>query len=197
MAAEHTAIGVQLVDDDEPQVLEQLRPARMVRQDPGVQHVGVAEDDVGLAANRAPGVRWRVAVVGEDANLEVVAARHQLRQRVQLGELILRQRLGREEIERAGGGVLQDRVQHGRVVAERLSGRGRGDRDDVPSRQDVGEGLRLVGVELLDAAGRERPNQAVVGAGRVRAELGRDRRQPADGGDDGVRLGATRASAST
>ncbi len=69
MAAEHAAIGVQLVDDDELQVLEQLRPARMVRQDARVQHVGIAEHDVRLAANRAARVRRRVAVVGEDADL--------------------------------------------------------------------------------------------------------------------------------
>ena len=71
VAAEHAAIRVQLVDDDEPQVLEQLRPARMVRQDPRVQHVGIAEHDVRLAANRAPRVRRRVAVVGEHADLEI------------------------------------------------------------------------------------------------------------------------------
>ena len=46
VAAEDAAIGVQLVDDDEAQVLEQLRPLRVVRQDPRVQHVGVAEHDV-------------------------------------------------------------------------------------------------------------------------------------------------------
>ena len=34
MAAEHAAVRVQLVDDDVPEIFEQLRPARMVRQDP-------------------------------------------------------------------------------------------------------------------------------------------------------------------
>ena len=71
MAAEHATIRVQLVDDDEPEILEQLRPARMVREDPRVHHVGVAEHDVRLAANRAPRIRRRVAVVREDANLRV------------------------------------------------------------------------------------------------------------------------------
>ena len=68
MAAEHAAIRVQLVDHDEPQVLEELRPARMVRQDARVQHVGIAEHDVRRAANRPPRVRRRVAVVGEHAD---------------------------------------------------------------------------------------------------------------------------------
>ena len=75
VAAEHAAIRVQLVDHDEAQVLEQLRPARMVRQDARVQHVGIAEHDVRLAADRAARVGRRVAVVGEDADLEIAVAR--------------------------------------------------------------------------------------------------------------------------
>ena len=70
VAAENAAIRVQLVDDHEAEVLEQLRPSRMVRQDPRVQHVGVAQHDVRLAADRAACVRRRVAVVGEDTDLE-------------------------------------------------------------------------------------------------------------------------------
>ena len=135
MAAEHAAIRVQLVDDDEAQVLEELRPARMMRQDPRVQHVGIAEHDVRLAADRAPRVRRRVAVVGEDADLELAVARDELRQRVQLRELILRQRLGRKEIQRARRRILQDRVQHRRVVAERLARRRRRNRDDIAARR--------------------------------------------------------------
>ena len=135
VAAEHAAIRVQLVDDDELQVLEQLRPARMVRQDPRVQHVGIAEHDVRLAANRAPRIRRRVAVVGEDADLRVAVVRHQLGERVQLGELILRQRLGRKQVQRARRRVLQDRVEDRPVVAERLARRGRRDRDDVAARR--------------------------------------------------------------
>src|SRR5262245_57120455 len=43
VTAEHTSVGVELVDDDVLEVLEQLRPARMVRQDSRVDHVGIAE----------------------------------------------------------------------------------------------------------------------------------------------------------
>ena len=70
MAAEHAAIGVQLVDDDVAQVLEQLRPPRMVRQDARVDHVGIAEHDVRARADRPPRILRRVAVVGEHADLE-------------------------------------------------------------------------------------------------------------------------------
>ena len=69
VAAEHAAIGVQLVDDDVAQVLEQLRPARVVRQDARVQHVGIAEHQVRARPNRPPRVLRRVAVVGEHADL--------------------------------------------------------------------------------------------------------------------------------
>ena len=68
VAAEHAAIRVQFVDDDEAEVLEQLRPARMVRQDARVQHVGIAEHDMRARANRAPRVGRRVAVVGVHAD---------------------------------------------------------------------------------------------------------------------------------
>ena len=56
VAPEHSAISVQLVDDDVAQVLEEARPARVMGQHPGVQHVRVAEHDVGAPADRAPGV---------------------------------------------------------------------------------------------------------------------------------------------
>ena len=152
VAAEHAAVGVQLVDHDEPQVLEQLRPARMMRQDPRVQHVGIAEHHVRLAPDRAPRVRRRVAVVGEHADLQLAVARHQLGEHVKLGQLVLRQRLGRKEIQRPRRRILQDRVEDRGVVAERFPGSRRRNRDDVAPREHVLERFRLMRVELLDAA---------------------------------------------
>ena len=49
VAAEHAAVRVQLVDDDVAQVLEELRPPRVVRQDARVHHVRIAEHDVRAA----------------------------------------------------------------------------------------------------------------------------------------------------
>ena len=69
MAAEHAAIRVQFIDDHVSQVLEQLRPARMVRQDARVHHVGVAEHEVRARADGPPGILRRIAVVGEHADL--------------------------------------------------------------------------------------------------------------------------------
>jgi hypothetical protein len=90
----------------------------------------------------------RVAVVGEDADV----ARQRLAHRLQLGELILRQRLGREQVQRAARRVLQNRVEDRGVVAEGLARRGRRDDDRMAAGERVLDRLRLMRVELLDAA---------------------------------------------
>ena len=132
MAAEDAAIGVQLVDDHVAQVLEQLRPPRMVRQDARVHHVRIAEHEVRARADRPPRVLRRVAVVREDADLRrPTLAAMRFAHRLQLGELILRERLRRKQIQRAAGRILQNRVQDRRVVAERLARRRRRDHDHV------------------------------------------------------------------
>jgi hypothetical protein len=62
--AEHAAVGMELVDDDELELLEQLEPLRVVGEDRGVEHVRVGHDDLsGRTDRRADGGR-RVAVVG-------------------------------------------------------------------------------------------------------------------------------------
>ena len=73
VAAEDAAVLVQLVDDDVAQVLEELHPLGVVRQDAGVQHVRVRDDDVPGLAHLAARVAGRVAVVGErlDVGAEV------------------------------------------------------------------------------------------------------------------------------
>ena len=47
--AEHAAVDVRLVDDDEREVREQVAPRGVVGQDPDVEHVGVGEDQVASA----------------------------------------------------------------------------------------------------------------------------------------------------
>jgi hypothetical protein len=61
--AEHAAIGVQLVQDDEPEAGEEARPRCVVRKDAGAQHIGVGHDDRPEIARRASRVPRRVAVV--------------------------------------------------------------------------------------------------------------------------------------
>ena len=67
MAAEDAAVGVQFVQDDVAQIFEEARPFGVVRQDAGVQHVWIREDDVAAFADGFAGVAGRVAIVGEDA----------------------------------------------------------------------------------------------------------------------------------
>ena len=98
VAAEDAAVVVELVDDDVFQVLEELDPLGVVGQDPGVEHVGIGQDDVAAGADGLAGVLGRVAVVGEDADL----AREELDRLVELGPLVVGQGLGREEVEGAG-----------------------------------------------------------------------------------------------
>ena len=196
VAAEHAAIGVQLVDHHVAQVLEQLGPARVVRQDARVDHVGVAQHHVRAAADRAARVLRRVAVVGEDADLGLVGAREPARHLVQLGQLVLGQRLGREEIQRAAGRVPQNGAQDRRVVAERLAGcRGRRHHHVAP-RCGVGNHFGLMAVQLLDTAcGQHLPHAHIHTVGK-RGEDGPDRGLPADGGNPAVgRVGPLGAGA--
>ena len=72
VAAEDAAIGMQLVDDDIPEILEELGPSRVVRKDPRMNHVGVAEHDVCAASDGPPGVLRRIAVIGKHADRRVV-----------------------------------------------------------------------------------------------------------------------------
>ncbi len=184
VAAEDPAVGVQLVDDDEAEVLEQAGPLGVMRQDPRVQHVGIRQHHLRPRADGAPGVLRRVAIVGEDTEVEAGRLVEDLRQPVELGQLVLRQRLGRKQIQRPRGRIAQDGVQDGDVVAERLAGRRRRGDDHALPRQGVRNSGRLVRVEPGDAAARERLDQARVDAGRHRRVLRVRRRHPPHGGDD-------------
>ena len=66
MAAKNAAIGMHFVDDDIAQVLEECRPAGMVRQNPHMQHVGIRDQHPRIASNVGPlGLRG-VAIIGID-----------------------------------------------------------------------------------------------------------------------------------
>ena len=159
--SEHAAVGVQLVDHDELQRLEELRPLGVMRQDRLVQHVGVRHDDVAVRPHRLPRVARRVAVEGVGSDAEP-AGRIQLED---LADLVLRERFGREEVERFRA-ARQRRVDDRQVVAKRLAGRGRGDDHRVATRRDVRPGFVLMAIEVPDAARFERgaePRIEVVG----------------------------------
>ena len=85
VAAEDSPIGVQFIENDISQIFEEARPARVMRQDSGVQHVGVGQDDVPFFTNRTARVGGSVAVVSENTK----AIFQTLSKVVEFGELIL------------------------------------------------------------------------------------------------------------
>ena len=112
-----------------------------------MQHVGIREDDVAALADGFARVAGSVAIVGEDAE-GIFEARGEI---VKLGQLILSQRFGGEEIERAGVSVFEDSIQDRQVVAERFAGGG--GRDDYQIFAFAGDGCcgGLMRIELFDA----------------------------------------------
>ena len=122
VGAEDASVDVRLVDDDVAQPRQHLSPVAVVGQDADVEHVGVGQDQVRAAADRRALLARRVAVVDRVPQ----AARSDLGQ---LARLVLGERLGRIEVDRAGGVVAGDRVEHRHVEGERLA-RGGAARDD-------------------------------------------------------------------
>ena len=78
------AVGVDFVDDDVAQVLKELDPLGVVRQDAGVEHVRVGEHDVPGQAHGVARVHRRIPVVGEGLDLHA----HVRDERVDLRELV-------------------------------------------------------------------------------------------------------------
>jgi len=157
VGAEHPAIGVELVDHDVAKVLEEVRPLRVVRQNPRVQHVGIGQHEVGARPHGPPCVLGRVAVVGEHPHLG-----QRPRQRLELGQLILGQGLRREQVEDAGLRLIEQRLQRRQVVAQRLAGRRGRDDHDVTAGLDEFPDACLVAEQLLDPPCAQRLDDARV-----------------------------------
>ena len=112
--------------------------------------------------------RWpgRVAVVGVRLERDLGG----LGQRPQLDQLVGRQRLGGEQVERPRRIVARDGVDDRQVVAERLARCGGRDDADVAAGADRLDGLRLVRVQRLHAAAAQRGDEPRIEAlrpGRV------------------------------
>ncbi len=179
VAAEQPTVGVELVDDHVLEVLEQLEPLRVVRKDRRVEHVGVGDHDLPGRADHAPHVGGRVAVVGVRLEADLGGAG----QRAQLHQLVRRQRLGGEQVERAGRLVLCHRVDDRQVVAERLARCRRRHHHHVLPRVDGLVGCRLVRVERLDPAAAQRLDEPRVEPTRPRCVARRTRFELAVRGD--------------
>ncbi len=147
--AEHAAVDMGLVDDDDREVREQLGPGGVVGEDADVEHVGVGEHDVRPPADVRARLARGVAVVDRRAHAPGQAEGRE-RARLVLGE-----RLRRVEVQRAGFRVAAEHVERRQVEAQRLArgGPGGDDRRPVPGGVDR---LRLMGVEAFDLQAGER-----------------------------------------
>ncbi len=125
-----------------------------------MQHVGVREDHVRLVAQLPARLARRVAVVGA-RDERAAQERRAVGEPREPAELVLRERLGREEVERDRERITKQALQDGHVVRERLSGR-RPRRDHhVLLRPREIDGARLVRVEAGDPLPFQRLAQGV------------------------------------
>ncbi len=150
---EDAPVDMELVDDHILEIRKEFLPFRMMGEDPGVEHVGVRDDDVALPADRLPGVVGGVPVVGVGLDVGL----HLADQAVDLVHLVLGEGLRREEVEGAGLRLFEDPLEDRDVIAEGLAARRRGDQDDALALADQINGLRLVAVKLADARGPRGP----------------------------------------
>src|SRR5262249_5749064 len=104
VGAEDTAVDMRLVDDHVAEVREHVSPAVVVWEHADMEHVWIGQDEVRPAADLPATLRLGVAVV--DCGSELWEAEGRER-----AELVLRQRLGRGEVEGAVFRLPGDRVE--------------------------------------------------------------------------------------
>ncbi len=178
MAAEHPAVDVQLVHHHVLQIGKELLPLGVVRQDAGMQHVGVGDHHMALLADGLARVIGRIAVIGEGLDVGLQFAD----ETVHLVHLVIGQGLGGEEVNGPRLRLLQYFLEHRDVVAQRLAAcRGR-HQDHVGACAHKVDCLRLVGVELLHAAPDQHGLQQGTHPVRVRRKTARRGRDVRDGG---------------
>ncbi len=153
--AEHAAVHVRLVDDDVAQVREHVAPAIVVREHADMEHVRVRQDDIGPLADLPAALTLGVAVV--DRRLHALQP-----ERGQRPCLVLRERLGRVEVERPALRLACEQIEDGQVEGKALPARGARRDDRVAAPAERFPGLGLVGVEAGDSLGDERRGDSRV-----------------------------------
>ena len=138
----HPPVGVKLVHHNELHISQKARPGGVVGQDAVVEHVGIGEDARRTLAHLAPFGGGRVAVVGGDEPFYAQSRREPPK----LVQLVVRERLGWEEVERRA--ALPKRVKRRHLIAERLARGGRRRHHHVAAPFRSGEHLDLVAVGL-------------------------------------------------
>ncbi len=92
MRTENTAINMQFINDNVFEIDEEFLPFGVMRQNAGMQHVGIGDDYMPLFADGLTRIVRRIAIIGESFNVGLQVGN----QAVNLVHLVLRQRFGRE-----------------------------------------------------------------------------------------------------
>mmetsp|Transcript_47033 Transcript_47033/g.106530 ORF Transcript_47033/g.106530 Transcript_47033/m.106530 type:complete len:339 (-) Transcript_47033:392-1408(-) len=150
---EDAPVAVRLVHHHEAEVRQDPPPLAVVGQQRDVQHVRVGQNQVRLLPRPAPLRVGRVPVDDGGPRPPAEGRRPPAEQRVEGAELVLRERLGREEVQRDALGGLEDGLQDGHVEADALPRRGARAQGHVPPLGAQGRLHRggLVGEEAADA----------------------------------------------
>ena len=116
--SEDASVHVRPVDDDQAERREDVRPLGVAGEQRAVEHVRVGDDHARVGAHVRPLRLRRVAVVSVDAHTEE-GGRTGGAQRPKCAQLVLREGLGREEVQAARRRVGRERAAP-QVAAERL-----------------------------------------------------------------------------
>ncbi len=121
-----------------------------MRQNASVQHVRVGQHDAGILADGGAVFLRGIAVI--DGRCQVPGSRCEVRgfrcqviiEGLQVGELILGEGFGGEEVEGAGILILKEGGKDGQVVGQGLSAGSAGGKDDVLACLRMNPGFELV-----------------------------------------------------
>ena len=117
VAAKYPAVCMDLVNDDKAQVFEQFDPLGVMRENTGMQHVWIGDDDMPRLPDRTPCRAGRIPVIGIGFDVDT----HELDQLIQFTDLVGGKCLRRKEIERPRVRIVQDLIEYGQIIAERLA----------------------------------------------------------------------------
>ncbi len=65
MRSENTPVGMELVDHDEFQVLEEGQPFGMVRKNTRMEHIGIGDHNIALRTDGLPRVLGSISIIGK------------------------------------------------------------------------------------------------------------------------------------
>ena len=134
---------MRLVDHDQRQPEEEVGPPGVVREQREVQHVRVRHHQVGVLPDQGTLGARRVPVVHRRLHLRD-------RERAHSAELVARQGLRREQVERRRRRSLDGLGSERQVVDERLPARGPRGHDQVAAEGEHLEPCRLMRVQPFD-----------------------------------------------